>query len=117
MKKKPRTSTRFESSTREQALFCRRFTTLVSAKVPILETIAVCIKEAPNPGMAAALVNAMESIKSGSGMTVQLAKFPGHFSPTMLALFSAGELDGTIDHTTARLADFLEKAVALEKGA
>ena len=83
----------------------------------IRATAKICGKEAGQPALTAALTAVGASIRGGGGMSAELEKYPGLFSPTMVALFGAGELDGTIDQMAARLATYLERAAALEKGA
>lgn len=90
------------------ALITRQLATMVSAGLPITESLLVLRNQAK--GMTQKVVGqVLADVESGESLSKACAKHPKVFSPTYLALLESGEAGGVIDKVLVRLADNLEK--------
>ena len=101
-------------NTRDVTIFSRQFATVISAGLPVVQSLAILQKQADKQGMKDILKSVREDIETGIPLSEALAKFPGTFNKLYIYLVKAGEVSGNLDGILDRIATFLEKQQALK---
>jgi type IV pilus assembly protein PilC len=101
-------------NTRDVALFSRQFATVISAGLPVVQSLAILQKQAEKKGLKDALKQVREDVETGLPLSDALAKFPGIFNKLYVYLVKAGEVSGNLDGILERIAAFQEKQQALK---
>jgi type IV pilus assembly protein PilC len=101
-------------NTRDVALFSRQFATVISAGLPVVQSLNILQKQADKKGMKDALKQVREDVETGLPLSDALAKFPGVFNKLYIYLVKAGEVSGNLDGILDRIATFQEKQQALK---
>ena len=90
--------------------FCRTFSILMAAGVPILETLELCENVVGNAVVESAIRRARVMVKEGYSVAGAFRK-TGVFPPTLLQLTATGEETGDMDRLLMKAAEFYEKLV------
>lgn len=90
------------------ATFTRQLATMVSAGLPITESLTI-LKSQAKGSMGKVVAQILADIEGGESMSKAFLKHPNVFSPTYTALVKSGEAGGVLDTVLVRLADSLEK--------
>jgi type IV pilus assembly protein PilC len=93
------------------ARWSRTFAALYGAGVPILQAIEVTGKTAGNSVIEKAMINVVDSVKSGGSLTAPLREEP-IFPPMVAQMIAVGEETGGLDTMLNKVADFYEDEVA-----
>jgi type IV pilus assembly protein PilC len=93
------------------ARWSRTFSALYSAGVPIMQAIEVTGQTAGNAVLEAAMVDVIESVKSGGSIAAPLKNTP-IFPPMVAQMIAVGEETGNLDTMLSKVADFYEDEVA-----
>jgi general secretion pathway protein F len=96
----------------ETAVMVRQLSTLLSAGLPLVESLSAVIEQVPNPALKKIVTQVRERVNEGSALADALAQHPRVFSPLFVNMTRAGERSGTLEIVLERLADFTEKQVA-----
>jgi type IV pilus assembly protein PilC len=99
----------------EVAAFTFHLSGLVSAGVPLLRGLETLREQTDNPRLQATIADLEASIQSGHSLSGSLARHPALFSPLYIGVIRAGELAGALDQALTRLADYLDREVALRQ--
>jgi type IV pilus assembly protein PilC len=99
--------------TRDLVLFSRQLSTLVSAGVPIVQSLAILENQAENPAFKEVLNAVRGDIESGLSISDALRKHPDAFPELYTSMIKAGELGGILDTILERLTAYLESSEAL----
>ncbi len=92
------------------ARFCRTFSTLTAAGVPILESMDTVAETAGNVIIEEAIMKAKESITQGQTLAAPLEQ--SRIFPVMVTqMISIGEQTGSLEDMLAKIADFYEEEV------
>jgi type IV pilus assembly protein PilC len=110
MKKAARPSARKD----ELVVFTRQLSTMISAGIPLLESLEILHEQATNPGFAVVLDTIIEDIRGGSDLSASMEKFKRVFSNIFVSMIKAGEISGQLDEILIRLAEYLESAAKLK---
>lgn len=94
---------------RDLTVFCRQFSTMVSAGLPLVNALAILIEQTTNPVLRQALGSVYKQVQEGSALSAALAQHPHVFPKVMVYLVEAGELGGVLDKVLERLALQFEK--------
>jgi type IV pilus assembly protein PilC len=94
-------------------LFSRQLSTLVSAGVPIVQSLGILEAQAENPAFKTVLGDVRSDIESGLSISDALSKHPGAFPQLYCSMVKAGELGGILDSILERLSAYLENSAAL----
>ena len=94
---------------RDTAIFCRLFSTMIDAGLPLLSCFAVLIEQSDNLRMKKALQDVYKKIKEGDSLSRCLSSHPKIFPILMINLIEAGEVGGVLDDILRRLAEHFEK--------
>jgi type IV pilus assembly protein PilC len=96
-------------NTKDLALFCRQFSTMIDAGLPIISCLHVLIAQTENRRLQKALQNVYQKIKEGDTLSRSLKDYPRIFPDIMINMIEAGEVGGVLDDILNRLATHFEK--------
>jgi len=96
----------------ETAVMVRQLSTLLSAGLPLVESLTAIIEQVPNPALKKIITQVRERVNEGSTLADAFAQHPRVFSPLFVNMTRAGERSGAQEIVLERLADFTEKQVA-----
>src|SRR6185437_14763278 len=100
-------------SSTDLALMTRQFATLLVAGLPLVEALGVLVDQAEKKPIKALLADIREQIRGGKALSAVLGTYEKDFSPIYVHMVRAGEASGALDQILFRLAEFLEKQLAL----
>jgi len=86
--------------------FTRQLSTMVSAGLPLTESLSVLKEQTSTMSGIAGLI--LRDVKEGRSLAESLKKFPKIFSTVYIALVSSGEAAGILDNILNRLASNME---------
>ena len=92
------------------ARFCRTLGTLLSAGVPVLESLDITARTSGNAVLEAAIVEVRKRVEEGRTMAEPLAATK-QFPPMVVQMIGVGETTGAIDTMLSKIADFYEDEV------
>ncbi len=102
-------------STKQLTQFTRQMSTLQDAGLPILRSLRI-LEGQTKPGVLKnALQDIIEDVEAGSTLSEAMEKHPKAFNRLYVHTVRAGEAGGVLDQILRKLADFMEKAVALKR--
>lgn len=96
------------------ALMTRQFATLLVAGLPLVDSLGVLVDQAEKKAVKGLLAEIREQIRGGQALSAALETYPKDFSPIYVHMVRAGEASGALDQILFRLAEFLEKQLALK---
>jgi len=96
-------------------LFTRQLSTMISAGVPLLESLEVLEEQADTPQFRALLDSVINSVRAGSDLSSSLERHEKLFPTIFVAMVRAGEVSGQLDDILVRLALYLEAAEKLKR--
>jgi general secretion pathway protein F len=106
---------RFPSlSANDLALMTRQFATLLVAGLPLVDALGVLVDQAEKKPIKALFADIREQIRGGKALSAALEQHGKDFSPIYVHMVRAGEASGALDQILFRLAEFLEKQLALK---
>lgn len=100
-------------SPKDLQVFTRQFAVLVSAGVPIVQSLEAMITGSRSAAMGRAVEKVVEEIEKGRRLADAMALVPDVFDRMYVNLIRAGEEGGVLDTVLNRLAEYIEKSVAL----
>ena len=92
------------------ARFCRTLGTLLSAGVPVLESLEITARTSGNAVIEQAIIEVRRRVEEGKTMAEPLAA-TNQFPPMVVQMISVGETTGAIDTMLAKIAEFYEDEV------
>lgn len=98
--------------TKDLALMCRQFSTMLAAGLPILRCLAVLEEQVPSRRLAELLGKVRVSVEEGSPLSDALGEHQ-EFPLVMVSMIRAGEIGGFLDATMVQVAASLEADVKL----
>jgi type IV pilus assembly protein PilC len=101
--------------TKDIAVMTRQLSTMISAGIPVLESMEILWEQATDPGFKNALDKIIERIRSGSDLSTALGDYPKIFTRIYVNMVKAGEASGQLDVILQRLADYLEAIEELKR--
>ena len=95
--------------------FTRQLSTLIDAGLPILRSLRI-LEQQQKPGMLRVAIRLVaEDVEGGATLSESMAKHPKAFDRLYVNMVRAGELGGVLDLVLQRLAEFMEKSIALRR--
>ncbi len=95
--------------------FTRQLSTLQDAGLPILRSLRI-LEQQQKPGtLRVAIRLVAEDVESGSTLSEAMAKHPKAFDRLYTNMIAAGEAGGVLEVILQRLAEFMEKSMALKR--
>lgn len=101
-------------STNDLALMTRQFATLLVAGLPLVEALGVLVDQAEKKPVKALFADIREQVRGGKALSAVLETYEKDFSAIYVHMVRAGEASGALDQILFRLAEFLEKQLALK---
>jgi general secretion pathway protein F len=96
-------------SSKEISLFTRQFATLLSAGMPVEESLAAVGEQTEKPHMKGLILSVRGKVVEGHSLASALREHPKAFSALYCATIAAGEKSGHLDKVLMRLADYTEQ--------
>jgi general secretion pathway protein F len=90
------------------AMMTRQLATLVSAGIPLVESVGALIEQMEKLELKRVLTQVVDRLNEGSSLAKALEVHPRVFSNLYVSMVAAGEASGTLEGVLERLADFLE---------
>ncbi len=100
---------------RDVIIFCRQFSTMIDAGLPLLQCLDILHSQQENPTFKKNLKKIKESVESGETFADALKKFPNAFNELFVNMVAAGEAGGILDVILKRLSAYMEKMAKLKR--
>ncbi len=91
-------------SSRDIAIFCRQFSTVIEAGIPILECLDIIRKQTESKQLKVILNRVYEQVQKGRTMSESLKEFKDILPSVLINMIESGESSGTLDKVMSRLA-------------
>ncbi len=98
----------------ELALMTRQLSTLVKARIQIVESLQALIDQVESDQLRVVLADVKAKVNEGSSLAKALGDHPKIFDNVYCNMVEAGEASGTLDVVLVRLAEFTEAQVKLK---
>src|SRR5262249_60476116 len=96
-------------------IFTRQLSTMISAGIPLLESLEVLAGQIDNPGFAKTMRLVAEDVRGGADFSTALGRQPTVFQPIYVSMVKAGEVSGHPDEILVRLAEYQEATAKLKR--
>jgi type IV pilus assembly protein PilC len=94
---------------KEIVIFSRQLSTLINAKIPIIQSFEILSTQISNKTLKSAIQDMMADIEGGKSLSEAVTRFPHIFSNLYVNMVKAGELSGTLDQSLVYLANQQER--------
>jgi len=101
-------------SQKDVVIFTRQFATMISAGLPLVQCLTILANSTENRMFARAISDIKQKVESGETFADALRKHPKVFDELYTNMIEAGEVGGILDKILIRLAEYMEKAMALK---
>ena len=101
--------------TKDIAVLTRQLATMISAGIPLLESMEILEEQASDAGFKVVLDKVIDRVRAGSDFSTALAEHPRLFSKIYVNMIRAGESSGQLDVILQRLADYMESVEELKR--
>jgi general secretion pathway protein F len=95
-------------------MMTRQLATLLVAGLPLVEALGVMVDQTEKKSVKSLMADIREEIRGGASYSAVLGSYPREFSQIYVHMVRAGEASGALDQILFRLAEFLEKQLALK---
>jgi type IV pilus assembly protein PilC len=92
----------------------QQLSTLLNAGIPLIEGLYLLEQQAENKSLQEILKKVRADVIAGDSFSAALSKFPKQFPSLYLNLIRSGEISGEMEQVCLRLAQLMEKNMALE---
>lgn len=96
-------------TTKDLAVFCRQFYTMLDAGVSIVNCLDILSTELPNRKLRTILTSIGEDVKKGELLSVSMARHKKYFPQLLIKMIESGEVSGNIDEMMLRMSTHFEK--------
>lgn len=96
-------------------LFTRYISTMLTAGLPIVQSLEIISKDQDNPAMQEMIVSIRNNIAGGKTLAESFHLYPQHFNDMYCNLISSGEKSGTLEKILKRLGNYLERTETLKR--
>ncbi len=94
---------------KEVVLFSRQLAVLISATVPIVQSLRILVKQQENINFKIIISEIADEVDGGARLSQTLKRYPQVFSSFFVHMIRSGETTGKLDETLNYLADQQEK--------
>jgi len=105
----------FGISRKELMVFTRQLATTLNAGLPLMRIIHVVCNESKNPRIKKVMGTIGTSLQKGKSFSQALEEHPGIFDSMYINMVKVGERSGDLPSCIMRLAELLEKEIALRR--
>jgi len=106
---------RNKAKLKDLALFSRQFSTMVNSGLPILRALSILEQQSSSTVITRAIREVRGDIERGSSLSAAMGKHPKVFNNLYVAMVRSGEAGGVLEAVLDRLANNLEREVALRQ--
>ena len=99
---------------KDLAIFSRQFATMIASGLTLLRSLTILAQQSENPKLKEVIGKVSVSVEEGKSLSEALAE-QDSFPKLYVAMVLAGETAGTLDLVLLRIADTMEKDVALRR--
>src|SRR5213595_1306984 len=99
---------------KEIAIFCRHFSVMIDAGLPLVQCLEILAANQENPAFQKSLTGVRVTVEGGSTLANAMRQYPKVFDDLTTNMVEAGETGGILDLILQRLATYVEKAVKLK---
>jgi general secretion pathway protein F len=96
------------------AIMTRQLSTLIKAKIQIVEALSALIDQVDNANLRIVLSEIKQKVNEGSSLAKALTDYPKVFNQVYVNMVEAGEASGTLDIVLNRLAEFTDAQTKLK---
>lgn len=96
-------------TTRDLSIFCRQFSTMLEAGLPVLTCLGILSEQTDNPRLKDNLQKVYKSVQEGTALAKSMQAQTDVFPEIMISMVEAGELGGLLDVVMQRLSVHFEK--------
>ncbi len=104
-------------SLKDLSIFLRQFSTLLSSKVPIMDSLKTLLSEAESSAVKDMIFNLISGLDSGLSLSQAMAHESGVFSSFYVEMVRSGEISGRLEEVFNYLADYAEHEADLNSKA
>ena len=97
------------------ALFTRQLAVLLQAGMPLVDALGAVLEQMESRGLIKIVYQLRETISEGTAFSAALSRHKRHFSALFVSMVRAGESSGALEVVLFRLADYMEKQLALRR--
>jgi len=97
----------------EISVFTRQLSTMISAGIPIVQSLDILTKGTENSALNSLLITVKSDIESGISLSAAFAKHPRYFNSLFCNLIAAGEQSGQLEQMLDRISTYREKTESL----
>ena len=101
--------------TKDLVIFSRQFSVMISAGVPVVESLKVMIDQTQNLYLQKMIMEITADVDGGAALSESLAKYPKFFSYFFVNIVRSGETSGKLDEVLDYLAEEMEKNYDMNK--
>lgn len=96
--------TKGKATSRDIAVFCRQFSNVIEAGIPILECLDIIRKQTESKRLKEILNKTYEHVQKGRTLSDSLKEYRDELPAVLINMIESGETSGTLDKVMARLA-------------
>lgn len=100
---------------KDLAVFCRQFSTLLGAGLPILTALRTLAGQAGSRRLRRVLSEVVEDLQAGETLTAAFRRRGESFPSVLLSLVAAGEVGGFLEEVFERLSAYFEREETLNQ--
>jgi type IV pilus assembly protein PilC len=97
------------------AVMSRQFSTMINSGLSLLRALNILAEQVGSVALREILNEVRNDVERGSSLSQALAKHPKAFGPLYVSMVKSGETAGALDSTLVRMAETLEKDLALRQ--
>lgn len=98
---------------RDLAIFLRQLSTMLSAKIPLIESLKTLLNQASSPAVRDMIFSLTSSLDSGLTLSQSMGE-TGVYSKFYIEMVRSGEVSGRLEQVFAYLADYAENEAELD---
>ncbi len=96
-------------SVKEQVIFARQLSVMISANVPIVRALRILVRQTKNVHFKMILSDVLDEVDGGAKLSAAMGRYPQVFNNFFVSMIRSGETTGKLDEVLIYLADQREK--------
>lgn len=104
---------RRRATTKELSLFLRQFATLLSSKVPLMDSLKTLLAQTSSSGVKDMIFDLISGLDAGLSLSQAMARGESIFSSFYIEMVKSGEISGRLEEVFNYLADYAENEASL----
>ncbi len=98
---------------KDVALFSRQMAVMIDAGVPVVQALEILERQFGKKAMAKVLRHIRSTVEAGSSLSDAMGRWKRIFGEFLVSMVAVGETGGVLGFTLNRVAEYLEKVMAL----